>query len=240
MTEPFRRREDDALRSFQEALLPRKLDHCAYVDVAAAFRPAAGEVVGGDFHEVIQSQGREVLVIGDVTGHGVPAALVMAMLFGAIHEAFRFERHACQVLDDLHELLADLGARSGGPLLFSATVFIAVIGPDGTLAHAGAGHSAPLLYRAGKAPVALASKTPPLGFVEPKACTEDVVQLAPGDRLLLYTDGVLTEGGLDALASRLARLEHQSPDAIVRGIVSEGAEDDRTAVFVTYTGKDCS
>lgn len=205
-----------------------------------AFQPAEGEIVGGDFHECLAFEDRTVLVIGDVTGHGISAALVMAMLFGALREAARYSRHPCQMLGDMHDILAELGDSAGGPRLFSATAFIGVLPHDGRLLFASAGHPPPLLlhgHHESPTPIRLGPVLPPLGMSAAEACREEVAQMAPGDRLLLYTDGVLAEGASpESLCSLVPVVESRSPERFVQRLVHQGRDDDRTAVLLTFRG----
>jgi len=224
------------LRAFQEALLPKSCPSCGHAAIAAAFRAAEG-VLGGDFHDAVPLGGADAYVIGDVTGHGLSASLVMAVLFGSIHEGLRHSWHPCEILEHQHGLLATLGARAGGPRLFSATVFVGVLTAAGALTYANAGHPPPLLLRTGQRPVTLDAVLPPLGLVEPTACHETTVQLAPGDRVLLYTDGLFGDhADPEALARRVAALDGLPPLALVDALVATGAADDRTAMLVTYDG----
>jgi hypothetical protein len=74
---------------------------------------------------------------------------------------------------------------------------------------------------------------PPLGFVEPVHCSSVPEALGPDDRLLLYTDGVLRhDEGLEAWLERAASLARLDGAELVRSLLAEGAEDDRTALLV--------
>jgi serine phosphatase RsbU (regulator of sigma subunit) len=231
------RAELHALRAFQASLLPRELSCCGTVEAVAAFKPAAGEMLGGDFYDTVQVEGGTILLIGDVTGHGTPAALVMALAWGSIRGALPYTRRPCELLGHLHELLEERGREAGGPRLFSATVFIAFLGEDGRLAHASAGHPPPLLLRPGQEPLALSAESPPLGFVAPESCGEDSVQLQRGDRLVLYTDGVFeSAGGMDGLCGKLCDLDDATPRQVVDALVEPTHWDDQTAMVVKYLG----
>ena len=221
------------LRAFQEALTPRAPRACSFASLRAGFAPAGGSV-GGDFHDHLElDEHRQAVLIGDVTGHGLSSALVMAVASGAIREAFRWTQLPCAVMNDLHALLADLGERAGGPRLFSASLFVGVLESDGTLKYVNAGHPPGLVLRTDGSIERLDASVPPLGFVEPVHCRSVPQALAPGDRLLLYTDGVLRPGEsvgdwLDRARSLSEREDHE----IVESLLAEGAEDDRTALIL--------
>ncbi|RMH59237.1 MAG: serine/threonine-protein phosphatase [Candidatus Hydrogenedentota bacterium] len=232
--------DDDGalLKSFQRALHPGTLFRGHSAEAVAAFRPAHGEV-GGDLYDILPlPEDRCAFLIGDVTGHSSSSAFVMAVLYGALREAARHDEHPCRIFEDLHNLLADLGRRRGGPRLFSATLFLGILSPDGTLRYSNAGHPSPILFSASGEAKLLEAVTPPLGLVAPDRCTEAKVEFHPGDRFLLYTDGVLLEGGTpERLIERVSGFPPElRPEEVVNRLVEEGDDDDRTAVLIEFKG----
>ncbi len=224
------------VREFQEAILPGSLSVSPRADVECAYRPAAGEL-SGDFFDFIAGEDSDVIVIGDVTGKGLAAALVVAMLHGAFRTIARTARKPCEVLWIAHELLANLGQRAGGPTLFSASVFVAILHEDGRLEWANAGHPSPLFLRRGQAVRGLDPTAPPLGLVAPDACEEHAIRLLAGDRLFLYTDGILPTGASpDDVRAEVDRRGGAAAEELVAGLIEDGVDDDRTAVLVTYRG----
>lgn len=226
------------VREFQAALLPRSLTTTQHANAECAYRPASGEL-SGDFYDFIPTDDADVIVLGDVTGKGLAAALVVAMLHGAFRAAVHSTQRPCELLWRAHELLANLGERAGGPRIFSASVFVGMLHADGRLTWGNAGHPSPLLLRRGATGAeSLEPTAPPVGFVAPSACEERVVRLSPGDRLLLYTDGILPHGaGPEDVRVEVERRGGATDDELVRHLVEDGVDDDRTVVLVTYRGK---
>jgi sigma-B regulation protein RsbU (phosphoserine phosphatase) len=231
------RHELQQLRAFQEALSPRPRAGCSFARLEAGFLPAGGPV-GGDFHDHLHlDDERQACLIGDVTGHGLSSALVMAVAFGAVREAFRSTRMPCAVMNGLHGLLAELGERAGGPRLFSASLFLGVLEATGELRFVNAGHPPGLLLRADGGLERLEAGVPPLGLAEPARCRSVPRALAAGDRLVLYTDGVLAEGErLDEFIGRVRSMAALDARDLVGRLLAEGGRDDRTAVVLEYGG----
>ena len=228
------------LRSFQQALSPRPSPRCSFASLDAAFAPASGPV-GGDFHDHLElDETHQVALVGDVTGHGLPSALVMAVAFGAVREAFRSMQVPCAVMNGLHSLLTELGERSGGPRLFSATLFLGVIDAGGDLKYVNAGHPPALLLRADGGIERLEASIPPLGFAEPTQCRSVGLQLSPADRLLLYSDGILKpEERFEEFVERVSGHRDLDGAQMVEALLAEGAADDRTAMVLNYRGGAC-
>jgi phosphoserine phosphatase RsbU/P len=170
-------------RNIQQSIIPLHPPDVEGLDIAASYRPASH--VGGDFYEFVPlSDGRLGIFIADVSGHGVPAALVASMLKIAIAAQNHVESPA-QVLADLNRLFCGRLQRQ----FFTGTY--AVINPmEQSLSFASGGHP-PLLV----ADAATVRELSAPGFVLGRMATatfRDVAgRFAVGDALLLYTDGVV-------------------------------------------------
>jgi sigma-B regulation protein RsbU (phosphoserine phosphatase) len=209
----------------------------------AAHLEQAGHI-GGDFYDFVD-RGRSLLVLlADVSGKGIPAALVMA-------SSRTLFRQLARDTDRPDELLARLGRalweeHGGTPYL---TGFLARLDLDSrSLSWVNAGHPAALLVR-GAGHRALASTGPPAGLVPDARCALEELALAPGDTLVMVTDGVteaLEAGGRveERIAWTVAHRRDKGPQAVCdrvmrlaasgRGPVGAGDwADDRTVVVVT-------
>lgn len=173
-------------RQVQESMLPRIFPLTPGYNFAALNRPARH--VGGDFYDVILLDADAVgLVIGDVSDKGMPSALYMALTRSLIYAEARRERSPSRVLQNVHRLLLALGESN-----MFVTVFYGVVDmPARHLTYARAGHDYPVLLRQGTSQ-RLGGEGLFLGFpgVDDLQLSEEEMALQPGDRLILYTDGL--------------------------------------------------
>ncbi|MEW2247822.1 MULTISPECIES: SpoIIE family protein phosphatase [unclassified Streptomyces] len=196
----YRRQRDIAL-TLQRSMLPRPPDRLVGLEVATHYRPA-GMVseVGGDWFDTIALRdGRTVLVVGDVMGSGINAATTMGRLRTATQTLARLALDPADILVHLDEITAELDP-------YIATCVCAVYDPhQAQIRIASAGHLPPILIRPGARahPLHLPAGTP-LGVGE-AAFAATTVSLDPGDRLVLYTDGLI-ETRHDDIDLRLAAL----------------------------------
>ncbi len=205
--------------TLQRSLLPPTLPAVPGMAVAARFR-AAGESseVGGDFYDLFPIDGGWMVIMGDVTGKGPEAAAITSLARYTMRTAAAYEQSAAGVLQRLNAtLVVDPDRRR------LCTVVCARIAsrPDGVAAIsvAGAGHPPPFVLRDGRADtVALAG--PLLGAFEDVSWVETELELAPGQSIVLYTDGVTDTTnagerfGDERLGDVLARAAQLSPDGI--------------------------
>ncbi|MGR6317891.1 SpoIIE family protein phosphatase [Micromonospora soli] len=219
--------------TLQHSLLPRTLPRLPGAVVASRYLPGSADVeVGGDWYDVIRAPDDElVLVIGDVVGKGVPAAAAMGQLRNALR-AYVLEGFAPgTALTRLNHLV---GSTEGGSF---ATVFCLWFSPrTGRLRYASAGHPSPLLIR-GDHVAFLHDRAlgPPIGAIPRTEYQTVEGELAPGGRLLLYTDGLIEDRqfGIDAGLRQLrldatTRGEHVADlvDAVVERVARRDRHDD--------------
>ncbi|WP_251092098.1 SpoIIE family protein phosphatase [Streptomyces sp. Caat 7-52] len=190
-----------AAETLQRSLLPQLPPRRPGLQVAARYRPAqAFHEVGGDWYDVIPLGGdRTALAVGDVMGSGIPAATTMGRLRTATSTLAYLDLEPARILTHLDKITRDLDP-------YIATCVYAVYDPHRAQLHvASAGHLPPVLVRADERPELLDLPTgTPLGVggVPFETTTLDLV---PGDRLVLYTDG-LVETRHDPIDERLQDL----------------------------------
>jgi serine phosphatase RsbU (regulator of sigma subunit) len=178
-------------RLIQQTLLPKALPTLPGYDVAAFYRPA--REVGGDFYDFLELEdGRLGLVVGDATGHGVPAALMMAntqSVLRAVAQRGGFEPG--RVLAEVNEVLLPYIP----PSMF-VTCFYGVLDPEsGRFRYANAGHSLPCCSKRHDDRAAttsdLIARGMPLGLMPGMGYEENETLLASGEGVLFYTDGLI-------------------------------------------------
>jgi sigma-B regulation protein RsbU (phosphoserine phosphatase) len=179
-------RELEIAREVQERLLPQRGPRIAGLEYAARCRPAAS--VGGDSYDFFETpDGQLALAIGDVSGKGIPAALLMASLQAALRGLVSGGvRDLAELLRLLNRLVFDASPRNR-----FATLFFALYEPAARrLRFASAGHGEALLLRAGGAVERLAARGIGLGLRREASYVHAEVLLAPGDLLVASTDGI--------------------------------------------------
>jgi hypothetical protein len=236
-------------REVQTALLPLRTDDVDPLRLAAAYRPA--EQVSGDFYDAFRSpDGRVALVIGDVAGKGVPAALVAAVIHGAVRSATWTESGAQHERESrrLNHLLC--GDAPGGRY---ASMFWGYYDPaTSTLLYVNAGHLPPVLLTKcdhGTDLIPLDVGGPVLGVLGDAHYQQGRRQVRPGETLVLYSDGLAEaanpageEYGADRLHDLLRTRGDASPkelrDAILAAldgfVGSAVARDDLTLVVAGF------
>lgn len=170
----------------QQQFLPGELPDLRGWHVAAFYQPA--RTVGGDFYDVIELRdGRVMVIAGDVTDKGVPAALVMASTHALLRSTAEVATSPGEVLSRVNELLIPQI-----PLNMFVTCLVLVIDPEtGATQFANAGHNLPYVRR-GDRVVQLAARGMPLGLMPGSVYDEHETVIEPDDIVLLYSDG-LTE-----------------------------------------------
>ena len=228
----------DVARELQRAVLPESLDSIPGWQVAAHYQPGDEASVGGDFYDAVRlPDGRLAAFIGDVMGHGVPAAAAMATLRASIRAFISVDVAPAAVLDHLEKMFALLSITELVSLVY------AVIDPGReTLELVNAGHYFPVIVgRDGTTSFARTPARRPLG-TDRDVCRSAAFPFAAGDTLLLFTDGLVERRiehidiGLDRVRESAALLAERDLGSALRTLVKDvlgaGGNDDVTALAV--------
>jgi len=232
--------------ALQAAALPPELPVLPTLSLAACYRAASeGSGVGGDWYDAFDLQtGRISLVVGDVAGHGLKAAAVMAQMRNALR-AHRFD--SLGPAESLTRLSGQLALQDPNAM---ATIICVDIDPlTGAVTWSSAGHPAPILVSgAGTSAYLPGRPAPPIGLTHLPSVPpplEHRLTLQPGDRLLMFTDGLIEQRGtaLDIGLAHLMILAEQTHatddgaaacETILREILPRPHEDDACLLIADF------
>jgi len=194
-------RDLETARDIQTRLTPSVPPELAGLETGAVLRPST--MVGGDFFDIVPMGERIAVAVGDVSGKGIPAALLMVMVRTLLREIARGLSEPAEVLARLNASLC----RDMPPSMF-VTMVLAVLFPGrlGRVALASAGHPEPVLMRRGAAPKPVSVGGMILGVFQEAAFEEAEVDLEAGDSLIFLTDGVIEAPGADGKRAGLGRV----------------------------------
>jgi len=235
----------------QQLLLPKSSPLCTWCCIGVKNRMAAG--LGGDYFDFIAMPDEcQSLFIGDVTGHGLHASVVMSLIYGFIHRAAMGACNPLELVQQVNRFLIDFSRRSETiDQYFSSSLFYGIINPETLNMHyVNAGHVPGLVLRDGLVRE-LPSTGPPVGFFETPEMQLQTFRLAKNDRLLLYTDGIIeaanTSGELFGLDRLRQILLNSTADDYQEFLVSlfeshldfgaaELPKDDCSAIVIDFHG----
>lgn len=210
--------------TLQQTLIPPAVPTIDGLDLAAVYRPAGdGSEVGGDFYDVFEVVGGWIVVVGDVCGKGVDAAVVTAAVRFELRSATMRHNDLADVLGDINTMLLQHPAQRFCTI---SLVKLSRRGDAWRASIASGGHPPPILTGAGRAPIEVDVAGTLVGAVPDVRFDVTDVVLAPGDGLVLYTDGA-TEArrgrsflGEDGLLRSVER--HAGPvGSLVAGVLDE-------------------
>jgi serine phosphatase RsbU (regulator of sigma subunit) len=233
--------EFEQARDMQRTLLPRELPRVPGIDVVGTWEPA--RTVGGDYYDCLDlGDGSLAVCIGDVAGKGMPAALLMASLQAAVRASAEAKVSPAALCERVRRVV--VSSLTGGRFV---TFFFCIVDPASrTIRFCNAGHNPPVLVRAGGSVQELANGGPVFSRLFREPYDEGSVPLEPGDRVVLFTDGV-TEArnaagedlGDEGLVQLIVNNRHRSASELQHAVVdavsaySRGRfEDDVTMVVV--------
>ena len=237
--------EIDAANRIQSALLPLEAPLLAGASVASHYRAATE--IGGDYFDFLPQPNGEIgIAFGDVSGHGLTSGIVMAMAKSALLVQVDYDPSPRTVLDVLNDIVMKTAPRR-----ILMTFFFGLLDPRSqTLRFSSAGHLDPYVYRAGSGALeSLSSWGFPLGVKRRDPFREHTVEFASGDRLILYSDGLIEavddDGepfGFDRFERTLRECGHGTADEIKKTLLgsirkftrNRPPDDDQTLVVVSF------
>ncbi len=241
-----KRRMEDELRvanRIQRSLLLSDFPESDWYEVHALNVPSRG--VGGDYYEFFETQwGTLGFAVGDVSGKGIPAAMLMATLQAAFLAATQTSEDLAFVCSHVNNFLVERTS----PERY-ATFFVGLLRPDGQLQFVNAGHNPALLVRGDAEPKRLIGGGMPLGLFADRDYEVQTVQLNDDDVVVVFSDGITEannpaeeEYGEEALASVVVAERHQNAAVMGKAVFdavsafSTGApqHDDLTLMIIKY------
>ena len=215
-------RELDVASQMQQSILPTQFPSGDDFETFGSMDPARN--VGGDFFDVVQLDGGRIgLAIADVSDKGVPAALFMMSSRTLLKGSAIGLSEPGKVLQEVNDLLAD----DNESAMFVTVLYAVYDPPTGRLSYANGGHNLPVIFHAdGSSTVLLYTQGLALAVLSGVDFEEGEVTLAPGDTLVLYTDGVTEAMDIEKEEFGMERLR-----AVFAGGQPESAETANEAVF---------
>ncbi len=218
-----------AAREIQRIMVPQELPPTPGYAIESIYRPAAQ--VGGDFFQVIPLSGGQTLVVmGDVSGKGLSAAMIVSMIIGMLRTISGISNDPRQILAELNRMLFE-HKHSG-----FVTCVAVRLDPSGRVTVANAGHLAPWLNGVEVA----FSGSLPLSVVASATPEQAVLEMRSGDRLTLLTDGVVEardpQGVLFGFERTAAMMRSGSSAlALAEAAINHGQDDDLTVISILRT-----
>jgi len=228
--------------------LPSEIPAVEGFEIAACCTPASR--IGGDYYDVISlPDGRTLVTLGDVSGSGMPAALLMSNLQAALRMSVAADGDPAQIVAQINQHICSTTDTSR-----FATLFLGIVDPGSrTLSWVNAGHNPPFLFHDSGSCEELEATGIPVGFVADAVYESSTTTLAPGDRLMVLSDGI-TEAfnaseemfGDDRVKDLVGSKGSIASDDLVKEILgavdewctgSTAYTDDRTIVILQCCGE---
>ena len=214
--------ELEAARAVQQILVPEDIPAIPGFAIEAVYHPAGQ--VGGDFFQIIPApSGGVLVVIGDVSGKGMPAAMTVSLLVGTVRTLAHYTQDPAEILTSMNQRI--LGYSNGG----FTTAMVLRAEDDGTIAIANAGHLAPY-YEGRELSV---ENGLPHGLTADVAYEECRLHLSPGETLTLLSDGVVEARSVSGELfgfERVAAISKEPAENVAQAARAFGQQDDITVL----------
>jgi len=219
-----------AARQIQQTLQPGKLDELPGYQVETFYKPF--REVGGDYFDVIELTGKRTLfAVADVSGKGMPAALLAANIQALVRSGANFETDPLALVRQINRHLCRYTPSDH----FATAVFIVLSRDSGELTYVNAGHNAPIVFGSGSA-IAMEATGMPLGLFPETEYEARTALLSPGGALLVFTDGLTDsisgENAEDRLREALAESSARTMLTLKSLVDPHFNEDDVTILLV--------
>ena len=239
--------EYEEAREIQQGLMPKQIPQIPGVEISGSWRPA--RIVGGDYFDVFSFSERRVgLCIADVSGKGMPAALLMSNLQAVVKALASENTSPKELVEKVNRVMCRNTTEAKFITLFYGLLDV----DDKTLRYVNAGHNAPILTRKDGAQVRLEQGGLILGIFQERSYEEGEIELRPGDRLVMFTDGLSEavdgegeEFGEERVAELSCCTRQLSAEALRRRLLERvtefcagGFDDDATILVVAVQEKD--
>jgi sigma-B regulation protein RsbU (phosphoserine phosphatase) len=236
-------KEIEIAGAIQRRLLPKEIPSLPGYEVDAIAQPT--KMVGGDYFDIIKiGDAKFALVVADVSGKGVPAALLVSTLHASLHAYIEGTPDLAELAGKLNQVVY----ANTEPERY-ITLFIGILDiPQATFTYVNAGHNFPFVFRSSSSSVStLSSGGLPLGMFETAQFQQETISLSQRDTMVLYTDGVteamdksFKEYGEERLRKRIledggkpaAELKHTIVSDVGKFVADEPQSDDMTLMVV--------
>lgn len=241
------REQLEIARQIQMRLFPRKLPSLKYVEISADTIPAIQ--VGGDYYDILIREKRVFITVADVSGKGIPAALMMTSLRSALRTLSNSVDSVSKLAENLNNVLCDDLEEDRFVTMVSLCLHC-----DGTLQLVNAGHNPVLFLNENKLNI-LEAQNLPLGIMKNTSYKTSEMKMKPGDILVAYTDGVVetrdtygNEYGLERLCKVVFESRHNNVAQILENVKNDlddfsnqtQRHDDTTITVIKYLGENFS
>lgn len=239
------REQLEIARRIQMNLLPKRLPSSEHFEIAASMTPAVQ--VGGDYYDVIPVRGCILVTVADISGKGIPAALLMTSLRNTLRVLAKNSSELSHLANELNNVLCDDLSEDR-----FVTIVLMCLHRDGRVCMINAGHNPILLMHSDEVSLIEAHELP-MGIMRDVDYREIEIGLHPNDTLLIYTDGVTEarnetgeEFGLERLMTVVKSSREVSADEIITKVQNElkrfcgeaPQHDDSTMLVVKYLRRD--